>query len=123
MTTFKTFAIAAMMTVFGATTTFAAKNNKYNNNHNHNAKVEVTNHRVGATATSNNHITLQEYQAAKRCNCKTCKAIVKNYEKQIKQHNNRNNQCNCQNCLNASTKTTAKGNTHKANNQIIDGRR
>jgi len=94
-TTFKTFAIAAMMTVF--TTTAFANNNKYNNKNNNRVvnTYAVTNHRGAA---NQNNITMTEYNNAKRCNCKTCKDIVKKYEAQVKKNKNNKKNCNCQNC-------------------------
>lgn len=90
MTTFKNFAIAAIVTVFGVTATYA-NNNKYNN---HTVKVEVTAHR-GPANTKN--ISIHEYNAAKHCNCKTCREIVKKFEKQMK-HNKHIAKCDCPNC-------------------------
>jgi len=61
MKTIKTIAIAAVMTVIGATTTFANNTPRKPNNNNHVAKVE-----------KNHMVTKSEYQNAKRCGCKTC---------------------------------------------------
>lgn len=114
-TTFKTFAIAAMMTVF--TTTAFAINNKYNNKNNNRVvnTYAVTKHRGAA---NQNNITMTEYNNAKRCNCKTCKDIVNKYEAQVKKHKNNNKKnCNCQNCKKAGVVTNAHGVTsgHMAN--------
>lgn len=90
MTTFKNFAIAAMVTFFGVTATYA-NNNKYNN---HAVKMEAAAHRGPANI---NKISVHEYNAAKRCNCKTCRDIVKKFEKQMK-HNRHIAKCDCPNC-------------------------
>lgn len=104
-TTFKTFAFVAMMTVFGATTAFANNNNHKYNNNKKTIKVEATTHKGNA----NGNITVKEYNNARHCNCKTCKDIVKAYEKQQK-HNKKNN-CTCNNCK--------KQNKNSKNNNYI----
>lgn len=92
-TTFKTFAFAAMMTVFGAATAFANNNNhKYVNPvHNHTPKAEVVMH-------ANHNNLMKEYEMAKRCNCKNCREFVKKIEKQMKK--NAKNNCHCAYCTN-----------------------
>lgn len=92
MTTFKTFAITVMMTIFSATATYAN-----NNGHNHNSH---KNHPSAPKFDKHiNYDLVKEYEQAKHCNCKACKELVKKVEMHIKQMNKNNkNQCNCQYC-------------------------
>lgn len=108
-TTFKTFAFAAMMTVFGATTAFANNHNhKYNNTHNNHApKMEVK-------MNTHHNDLMKEYEMAKHCNCKNCREFVKKIEKQMRKNYKNNCHCNyCQN-LNKANVHNGHGNGHIA---------
>lgn len=91
MTTFKTYAIAAMMTVFGATAAFA--NNHGNNKYNHN-----NNHGKAPVAVVNNHH--DHHNRHNVCRCRECEAFRYRMEMERLHRESRGpvHGCNCPKC-------------------------
>lgn len=115
-TTFKTFAIAAMMTVFGAATGFANNtNHKFNNKHPQVTHVTQVN--------MQNKQFMKEYEMAKRCKCKACKEFVKKVEKHMKDMmKNKKNQCHCEYCKTINHASVVYSNNYNYTGKVKSGR-
>lgn len=97
MTTFKTFAIAAMMAVFGATTAFA--NNNVNKNH-----------RVMPTPPPPVHATAARHNHHAGCKCRNCEEMRYRMEMERlhKMTEGAVRGCNCHKCEAARHKMNHK---------------
>lgn len=113
MMTFKTFAMAMMMAVFGVTASFANNNNNkgYNNkpavHNNQNVHGNAAYH-----GTYNGKVTRPN--EVKGCNCKTCQNIryQKEMERLHKVTEGAVKGCKCKKCEDYRYMMTHKGNAH-----------